>query len=507
MTNNKSVIALVKIWHGPEEDAIPPMGLLFIGNELKKAGYTVKVFHWTKVEALSRINEIVEIAPIIVGFSLITGDPLDIVSSFCKELKRKLPDTPIVFGGIHPSFEPEQCLAEEFVDYVIQLEGEEPIVELVDALRGNKPVNNIANLGYKSDGKVVVNDSRSLEKNIDKFEMDWSLVDIERYIRPYMSMDRVLMGYVVSRGCPHPCAFCYNIVFNQKKWRRRGAEKAIYEINTLAKEHNLDALLFHDDNFTVNKKWAFEILSGINVRGVHLETRIDYVDDKFLKQLEEHNVASIFFGVESGSNRLLELIKKEFTYEDIVSALVKTKKCSYGLKLSFIVGVPTETLSEYRQTLDLAIWALENLPDVGFTFGFYSPYPGTPLFELCVERGFKRPERFEDWTMLDRWGTREMPLPWIEGSYITSTEVARIRYIAGIMVKFYKNKSFLNNIKYAIYKFRFLNSGTTMIRAWSYMFEKTLDILRFFRINKLVRALKGIARGDRAATERVKMTE
>lgn len=506
MTADKN-IALIKIWHGPESGAIPPMGLLFIGNELKNAGYSVKVFHWTKHDVISRIHEVIEYSPMLIGFSLITGDPLDVVADFCAALKDKAPSIPIVFGGIHPSFEPEQCLEEKFVDYIIQLEGEEAMVELANAIYDGKPVDDIANLGFRKNNKIVVNDTRPLVKDIDRFEMDWTLVDIEKYVRPYFGMKRVLMGYVVSRGCPHPCAFCYNIVFNQQKWRRRGVEKAIHEINELAAKHNLDALLFHDDNFTVNKKWAFEILDGINVRGVHLETRIDYVDDKFLKGLEDRNVASIFFGVESGSNRLLELIKKEFTTEDIVDALTKAKNNSFGIKLSFIVGVPTETLSEYRSTLDLAVWALEILPDVGFTFGFYSPYPGTPLFDLCLEKGFKKPERFADWTIVDRWGTREMPLPWIEGQYMTSTEVARIRVIINRMTTLYKSPSVINNAKYSVLKYRFLNSGTRHIRAWSYLKDATIDILKIFKVNVAVRNIKSYFRNARPISEHPKPTK
>jgi anaerobic magnesium-protoporphyrin IX monomethyl ester cyclase len=467
-TNNS--VALIKIVHGPWSEAgAPPMGILFVGNALKKVGYTVRVFHWTKAEALSGMEDVISFAPMLVGFSIITGDPADVILACCRRLKESLPLTPVVFGGVHPTLEPEQCLQEDCVDYVVLFEGEKTSVALADAIKAGNPVSDIAGLGYKAENGIRINPPREFQKNLDDFEMDWSLVDVERYIRPYAGLPRVLMGYVASRGCPHSCGFCYNAVFNHRRWRSQSSGKAVQDLNRLIEKHRLDGVLFYDDNFTANKRWAFEVLDGISVTGIHVETRIDYVNKEFLDGLAARGVDSLFLGVESGSDRLLKLIAKGFTVADTYRALELMKPYPFAPKLSFILGIPTETVSEYRATLRLIIWSMENLPRVGFTIGFYLPYPGTPLFQQCLERGFKKPERFEDWKVLDRWGGQPMAIPWTDGNYLTPYEVAELRRLISKMMELRRSRPAGWRIRYHACRLRFLYSGTPLARlmAWA----------------------------------------
>lgn len=463
-------IALIKIWHGTSERGQPPMGLLFVGNSLKKAGYDVKIFHFSKFDALARLHEIEKTSPMLVGLSIITGDPADVVIEFCERLKERLPHVPIVFGGVHPTLEPVQCLEEKCVDYVVLNEGEKTIVLLADAVRDGGPLDHIEGLGYKDHGEIKIAPFKEFEKDLDKFNMDWGLIDIERYIWPsYSGIDRVLMGYVASRGCPHKCGFCYNQVFNKSRWRHHSAEKVVRDINRLSADHNINGVVFYDDNFTVNKKWALEILKGINVSGIHIETRIDYIREDFLDDLADRGVMSLFLGIESGSDRLLELISKGFSSSDIYRSLDMMKRYPFDLKLSFILGIPTETLTEFRKTLALIVWSLENLPHVGFTIGFYLPYPGTPLFDLCVTRGFMKPKTFSEWKILDRWGEHDMPLPWIEGNFLRPVEVKKLRILSGWMINLRKSNFTGRNLLYPIVKARFIFSGNIAVRAFSFI--------------------------------------
>ena len=294
--------------------------------------------------------------------------------------------------------------------------------------------------------------------------MDWTLVDIERYIRPYEGLPRVLMGYVTSRGCPHQCGFCYNHFFNDRRWQGRSTEKVVEEINALARDHRLDGILFYDDNFTANKKRAVEILKNISIKGTHIETRVDYINEAFLQQLQDVGVHTIFLGIECGSNRLMELISKGFTADDTYRALELVKQYPFALKLSLIVGMPTETFEEYRQTLRLVVWCFDNLPKVGFSIGFYLPYPGTPLFDQCVEMGFERPRDFAGWEALDRWGNQDTPIPWIDGAFVTSGEVKKLRQLLEWMRRYRNGTGLRSRIAYRVLRYRFLSSGALHLR-------------------------------------------
>lgn len=489
-SRGRRVVALIKIWHGHTVVHHPPMGLLCVGGALRQAGYDVRIFHWSKFDAVREVQALVESSPFLIGVSIITGDPARTILDVCQALKHRLPDVPIVFGGVHPTLEPVQCLQEAHVDYVCVNDGERAMVALADALSAGGDVTRIPGLGFKKNGRIQVNPFERVDDALDRYGMDWTLVDIERYIRPYEGLPRVLMGYVTSRGCPHQCGFCYNHFFNERRWRGRNTQTVIQEIDELAQAHRLDGILFYDDNFTANKKRALEILKSTRVKGTHIETRVDYIDDAFLQELKAADVHTIFLGIECGSNRLMKLMSKGFSADDTYRALERVKHYQFALKLSLIVGIPTETLAEYRQTLKLVIWCFDNLPQAGFSIGFYLPYPGTPLFDLCVQRGFERPKDFAGWEKLDRWGNQDTPIPWTDGSFVTSGEVKKLRQLLEWMRACRNSTRLEARLVYPILRYRFVNSGSWHIRMLGRLEGGLRYVLRAYRATRALRTAK-----------------
>lgn len=459
-------VALIKIWHGGNCQASPPLGLLFIGTALKKNGFQPRIFHLSKKDALSELNNIIEFDPMLIGVSVITGDPTNKIHEFCTALKKKLSDIPIVFGGVHPTLEPIQCLKEDYVDYVILNEGEDSIVALANAIEDNRPCEQIDGFGYKVNNGVKINPFKKFG-DIEKYSIDWSLIDVEKHLLYNYGGSKRVLCYVASRGCPHACGFCYNLSFNKRTWRGPSANKVIADITSVAKKYKIDTVLFYDDNFTANTKWALQVLRGLKengIRGSHIETRVDYITEDFLRELKDLGVKSLFLGVESGSDRILQLISKGFKLKDTENALNLLKKYSIPAKLSFIVGFPTEKLAEYRLTLKLIVKCLENY-NVGFTIGFYLPYPGSTLFNLCVERGFEKPKRFMDWEILDRWGGGEyLILPWTDEMFLDSREIQKLHILIGKMYSLRNSKNLLGIAFYKLVKFRFLNSGVSLVK-------------------------------------------
>ncbi|MBI4797291.1 MAG: B12-binding domain-containing radical SAM protein [Desulfarculus sp.] len=449
-------VALIKIWQGTLQPPRPPLGLLFVGGALKKAGFAVQVYHWTRDEALAKLPEVIAFQPFLVGFSIITGDPLSLVLDCAGRLSAALPGVRVMLGGVHATVEPAQCLAEPAIDYVVLGEGEVTAVELARALDQGRSYDDLPGLGFKRAGQAVINPRPPLIKDLDQWEPDWSLVEIEKYIAPqYEGVSRMLFGYVASRGCPHACGFCYN-----RTWRHPSAAKVISDVNELVGRHRLGGVFFYDDNFTANKKWALTVIGGLATKGMHIETRIDYLNPGFIQELTEGGVGSLFIGCESGSDRVLSLLNKGFTVADTRRVIGELKAYPGYVMLSFIVGVPSETLAEYQDTLRLVIWCLEGLPRVGFTLGFYLPYPGTPLYETCVERGFERPQAMADWEKLDRWGRTDMAIPWTQGFALQSGEVLELRRALLRMKRLRGRADWLGRAWYRLLRARFLASAT-----------------------------------------------
>jgi len=413
MANKRKKVALVKISNSSVSWKSPPLGLLYVGGALRRNGYDVKIYHVMSSQISHAAKEIVKENPLFAGFSVLTGQTIQACADLSKRLKES-GGIPIVWGNAHPSLLSEQCLGEDYIDYVVIGEGEETSVELANALSEGADVSSIHGLGYKNDGQIIVNPRRPPIKDMDKYPMDWSLIEdrMEQYLNPYWDRKRMLHT-VSSRGCPYDCAFCYNAKFSCRRWNCHSAEFVIDQVQWLQKKFNIDAVSWDDDNFFTQKERAFKIVEKLSLP-YYCESRAEYINDEFAERLSETDCRLILMGMESGSDRILRSINKGCTVEDNLNAvrnLAKYKNvCISG---SFMFGLPTETYDEFQKTIDLIIKMLKIKPQMTFTAGFYMPYPGTELYDLVKTMGFYSPEKTEDWERMDRW-RNDFPISWAD---------------------------------------------------------------------------------------------
>lgn len=416
-----STVVLIKL-DSPEAVNYPPFGLLYVGGALKKAGYDVELLHITAQQVQEYVQKVVDKRPLFVGFSVFTGQAMRAHAEMCRQIKR-LSDIPIVWGSVHPSLLPEQCLQESYIDIVVIGEGEITTVELAQTIMEKADLSQVQGIGYKSNGMPRINSPRPFIHDLDSFSLDWSLINIGRYIQPCWDRNRVL-HFITSRGCPHRCTFCYNLKFNQRRWRAHSVDFVVSHINHLKTEHNLDGIIYWDDNFFVAKKRAFEILQRINLP-YYAEARVEYIDKDFALQLNETGCRELLVGLESGSDRILRIIQKDSTVDDIYRAVEALSKypniCLAG---SSIMAYPTETREELKATLQMIARVFDIHRNTDFTTGFYLPHPGCELHDLAVKEGFSPPNRTEDWELLDRWAAK-LTITW--NSKITSRETKVIR--------------------------------------------------------------------------------
>ncbi len=405
------MIALTNI-STPEYMNIPPLSLLYLGDALKKAGYDVQVFHCPSDQIESCARRIIRKDPLFVGISVFTGNQTRFSAQMSREI-RKLSNIPIVWGGIHPSLVPEQTLGEKYIDFIISGEGEEAIVELAKAIERGRGFKDVKGIGYKKNGKLVFTEQRPLIKNLDDYRLDWDLVDIKKYYLSLWDCKRVIK-FITSRGCPYNCTFCYNKRFNMGIWRAHSIDFVISEIQRLKDEHGIDGIGFYDDNFFSNPKRAMEILTAIDLPW-EVGTNIKDISRQMLDKFRNIQCRGLFFGLESGSDKVLRLINKQFTTKDIVEGIktLSEYKDIY-ISASFLIGLPTETWKEIGKTIDIILRLSEIHPRIGYTIGMYLPYPGTDLYDLAVKRGFNQPKRTEDWYLLDRWKNIIDPV-WMSG--------------------------------------------------------------------------------------------
>lgn len=400
---------------------IMPLGLLHVGSALMNAGFDVKVIHCTEKEIERTATDIAGERPLFVGFSVMTGPQTLHSALLSAAIKRAAANIPIVWGGIHPSLVPEQCLSENYIDFVVIGEGEETSIELARALDSGGDFYSILGLGHTTGGAARLNPPRPFIENLDddKYKLRFDLLNIPSYFTRMRGFSRVV-AYKTSRGCPYECAFCYNQRFNRRRWRAKSADRVIEEIGFLKTEYGADAVCFYDDTFFVNSKRAIRILEGIGIPA-KTDIRIDLVNEPLLERLREFGVFDLLIGVESGSDRILGLLNKKITTADIKRTVELLARYDLRVGYSAIIGLPTETPAEAQKTIELLLWIHSVHRNKTITVGPYLPYPGTALYDLAVSEGFVPPATTEEWGMMDRWSS-SLRLPWAK-----TDKVNRIR--------------------------------------------------------------------------------
>ena len=364
---------------------------------------------------------------IILGISAMTNQAYRglQISEFVKKIYPKIC---VVWGGIHGTLFPEDTCENPNIDFIVMGEGEITFSELLNNLGKSKNYSKIDGLAYKSGKKVYVTKKRAL---IDMSKMaipDWDIVDefVKENIYQYFWGDNLKFTEVhTGRGCPHRCNFCIDSILYGKTWRPRKVDSILDEIEMLIKRYNIDLIELRDENFFVDLKRVEEFCDKKIKRGINIKwgasIRADYferIDDNFMKKLKDSNCYRFWFGAESGSQRILDLIKKDVKLSSLYKSAHMSKKYGIMPLYSFMIGQPGETKEEMKQTVVL----IKNLININKRTGILGPqilrpYPGCEMFDMCVKEGFESPKKLEEWRDLDRISLYYLStdsLPWIK---------------------------------------------------------------------------------------------
>jgi len=382
-----------------EKTFFPPLNLLFLTSVLEKAGFDVNIVDQRLKENYKEIiKEHLNEDTAFVGITAMTGNQILQGLDIAQLVRDVSPELPLVWGGVHPTLLPLQTMKDPLVDIIVKGEGEETIVELAEVLSERKNLKGVRGILYKEDGKVVENMPRPW---IDMTTLPMPAWEkIHQDMGSYIYEDKVRLH--TSRGCPHKCKFCYNKGYNAGHWSAKNAKQICDEIEYIIDKYDVHMFHFVDDNFMTNRKRVMNFCEELHKRKIKISwgfsIRIDYIKEKTMKILADSGVNEFFLGVESGSQRILDMIDKHITVEKIISANKILGKLGIKARYSFMSGFPFELLSDLENTVKTAVQIRDENQETDFNLCNYTPYPGTDLYDIVNEKfSFPEPESFREW--------------------------------------------------------------------------------------------------------------
>ena len=384
-----------------------PLALLHAVSLVDKAGYRVRIIDQrVDKEWRETLRKSIGRNTLCLGVSSMTGTQIKGALE-ASRLFKKHSKAPVVWGGIHPSLAPRQTLKNKHIDIAVIGEGEAVFLELVNALRDNGDLSSIKGIGFKNRGEPQLTEARDFEEIEAMPELPYHLVNVENYFLNLYQSKKTL-SLLSGKGCPHQCAYCYNHIFNKSIWRGISPERLLARVKKLA-SFGAKTIDLVDDNFFVNPKRVEEfcrlmIKADLKVKFL-TNARADFLaraDLKYIRMLYKAGFRELFIGVESGSNRVLKLIKKNTTVKQALKANRRLKQTGIKPVYSFMAGFPGETLEDVNKTIRLMIRLADENPEASLTsLKVFTPYPGTELYNTCIKHGFKPPESLEGWSEFD----------------------------------------------------------------------------------------------------------
>jgi len=330
---------------------LQPLGILYVANALEQQNKEVVILHETGSDKY--INKLVSLSEDAewIGLSVSTGPGLVAAIRVSKRIKHET-NCEIVWGGMHPTIFPD-VKSLDYVDKVVRGDGEAWIT-----------------------GKPIT--------DLDDFRPSWHLLDIDKY-------EEFIM--ITSRGCKYACGFCYNSGPAQRKWIAHSVDKTLEIINSYPGK--IELIKLFDDYFFTDEKRAVEITKQLGLPWISTIRANDLTND-LVKKLP-HPPDALQVGFESGSPRLLNLINKQISINDIFAAAEVSNRHDIKLLCTLIVDLPTELPVERAATIKLARMLEDEYPNIRCKVKKFRPYPGTALYDLAIDEGIDMPKTTREW--------------------------------------------------------------------------------------------------------------
>lgn len=360
-----------------------PMGVAYIASVLRKNGHQVMIKDFEVERFIKKVifDLVDEFRPDLAGISFRTPS-FSSAKAVCSILKEKQSSLSVVLGGPHVTAFPRETLQNIGADMVVRGEGEFAMLEIIDALSGRMPLEQVEGLTYKIGGNIYHNEDRQLLSEDIINKLPWparELLPMERY-----NIDVVLS----SRGCPFACIYCDKVI-SSRKIKLRSPEDVVAEILFIKERYKKPAFYFIDEHFLANKQRAERILdlllkareqTGVELKWI-CQSRVDAIDENILKRAKEAGCYEIHYGLETGDETELTFINKRTTLKQAEEAVHIAKKCGIRIRGNFMIGFPIST----HQTIRNSIRFAKKLPIDRYRFFIVSPLPNTKMWDYILE--------------------------------------------------------------------------------------------------------------------------
>jgi anaerobic magnesium-protoporphyrin IX monomethyl ester cyclase len=402
-----------------------PLGLLAVGSALDANRFDVRIFDARiRSDASKQVLAEAEDAA-CVGMTVFSGPPIASALELSRQLKKRFPCLPIVWGGWHPSILPEQCIASGAVDAVVMGQGEGTFAELMAVIDDRSRWKNIRGLCILENGQPHRTVTRALQPMSTFSPVRYELLNVESYFQHKRVRQ---LDYSSSRGCPYKCTFCADPMVYRSKWTGLDADRVVSELLVLYERYRMDEVVFLDDDLFASLK-RIQALADAFIeaappfvwKGAARADELCRLPADFPRRLRDAGCVRITVGAESGSQQVLDRIKKQYKVEQILTAADRAAGAGIGIGYNFITGFPGETKADFQATLDVLKAIRRKHAKLETIAYLYSPYPGTELVQELERQGLRLPEKLEDWENFN-----------IEGAWLPKDDSRLVRRIRNL---------------------------------------------------------------------------
>src|SRR5438477_7995738 len=322
--------------------------------------------------------QLLEKEPTAVGFTAL-GCNFVAVVKIAQEIKQRRPETLILLGGPHPTVL-ESAIMDRFTDFDVLVRGEAEYtyVPLLESLEAGRDLSSIPGISYREGPHVCRSTSEGGVMDVDRLPM------AAFHFYPISELGRRSMRIEAGRGCPFHCTFCSTATFFGRKYRVKQATKLVNELKFLKSDYSITDFSLQHDLFTVNRRKVLEFCEEVRPCSFSwtCSARIDCVDSELLREMARSGCRGIYFGIETGSSSLQELVKKRLDISLLQPTLRYAKEFGINVTTSFITAFPSETSSDLKATLDCLDSCLRISPTTtSLQLHLLTPEPGTALYQ------------------------------------------------------------------------------------------------------------------------------
>lgn len=383
---------------------VPPQPLIYLGAVLRENNFRCSMLDANALGLTidETVERILEFVPKYVGFSAPTM-LISTAAKVSKRLKEKKPDITTIVGGPHISAVPKETML-RYTDFDIGVigEGEITINELLISLENKKNLNEVKGIIHRQNEEIIFNEERPFIEDLDSLPFPgWDMLPnlLETYQQSASRIDRLpCLSITTSRGCPLQCIFCARNVFGNIS-RAHSTDYLIKMIKFLQAEYRLKSISIEDENFVIFRKRLVEFCSRLIEEDIDITwdcaSSVNSVNPEILKLMKKAGCWQINYGIESGSQRILDFIKKGTNVEEIKQCLKWTKEAGITTKGYFIIGHPTETIESIKETFDF----IQKIDLDIFQISFMTPFPGSELYDIADQYG----EFQNNWDDMNIW--------------------------------------------------------------------------------------------------------